>query len=675
MHCGGDCINKRLMMLLILLIFFTGISSVCADSNASLDELNAAELSEFNESAGFHYSSKILSDSNSEDSDLSDAVSVAVSGESESYSMDLDDSLENEIVDENSVNSKKSVNLVLQNDNNVDKPIISESSNANPQYIKINSTQYYGYSNVPIQKIVEEANAGSTIEFTGSFYKNLHLNIDKPLNIISKCGTVINMSYDLPVFNIVNGGSGTNISGFVINSMGSFVDANDVSDIRIFNNKISSKNIAIKFEKVFDSLISKNLFSNFKTGIDISQSGGISISKNNLTPNSGYNVGINLRNTDDSKEIKIIDNILKGYDSRLQSTGISVGKNVFNVLFKGNSISNLNTGIDFIDSLNNVTVNNNTITKNGDGVVINGWVNGFNFTKNSVTNNARLGVQFDYDFLGSKTDPVFENNFFTHNGELDVRTQGASHVRIGNNFAKFLCARILMKKTFSLRIRTDGKNNYISVVDGNGRGVKDLPNFSANLNVGGKSYNLEFRNGVAYIVTDTGLDGADLTIGEENRQLSNWGQISQVTYDDLDAYIKEYLKNFQNENNEADNQNQSDWTGDDVINNHNSNSNSSSSSGSNSGSSSNNGGDLGISESSSSVNMNQLSSGASDGSAGSPSTSAPSSQSPASESATVKSLSVDDETFRVVGVGGLLLLIILVIGLYYREDIQEMMKD
>jgi hypothetical protein len=38
-------------------------------------------------------------------------------------------------------------------------------------------------------------------------------------------------------------------------------------------------------------------------------------------------------------------------------------------------------------------------------------------------------------------------------------------------------------------------------------------------------------------------------------------------------------------------------------------------------------------------------------------------------------LSVDEETFRVVGVAGLVLLIILVIGLYYREDILEMMKE
>ena len=44
------------------------------------------------------------------------------------------------------------------------------------------------------------------------------------------------------------------------------------------------------------------------------------------------------------------------------------------------------------------------------------------------------------------------------------------------------------------------------------------------------------------------------------------------------------------------------------------------------------------------------------------------------ESASAKTLSVDDETFRVLGTGGLVLLIIFVIGLYYREDIKDMME-
>ena len=100
-------------------------------------------------------------------------------------------------------------------------------------------------------------------------------------------------------------------------------------------------------------------------------------------------------------------------------------------------------------------------------------------------------------------------------------------------------------------------------------------------------------------------------------------------------------------------------------------------SGSGSGSGS---GDSGLSNGANSINANGVLSGSS-GLAGSPSAASSPSASPSSspssaeDAASIKSLSVDEETFRVVGVAGLVLLIILVIGLYYREDILEMMKE
>ena len=87
-------------------------------------------------------------------------------------------------------------------------------------------------------------------------------------------------------------------------------------------------------------------------------------------------------------------------------------------------------------------------------------------------------------------------------------------------------------------------------------------------------------------------------------------------------------------------------------------------------------GDSGLSSGDYSINSNGVLSGSS-GSAGvsASSSAGPSPSSSVPESASAKTLSIDDETFRVIGVGGLVILIILVIGLYYREDIIEMMKE
>ena len=640
------------------------MSLVFAECN---DIADCSYLSDFNSDSGYDsisasvvdsdFSSDLnrdVSDNQSDDFELEDSELFDVDSNSDNIKAKSDSKSDSKS------NALKSNVLGSSSDDVISSSVAIPSLLSASNCVIIEDESHYGSSaNPSIQRIINEAKAGSTIEFTGSLYNNLMLTIDKPLNIISKSGTVIKSIFATPVFTIAEGGSGTNITGFTVKLIGPFVKASHVDSIRIYKNNISTENTAISFANVSNSKIENNIFPLFKTAISIEESEGITISKNRITPSNGYNVGILLEKITGKKGVSILNNVIVGSNSKIKSTGINVRSDVYNVFLKGNTISNWYVGINFVNSVNNVTITNNSITKNGDGIIINGWLNGFNFTKNTVANNARLGVLFDYDYIGSKSDLLFENNFFSRNMDLDMKSAGAKEVKIGRNFAKFLCAKINMKK-FYIRTFKSGSGSAFLVTDNQGNSVTDLPNFSATVNIGGKDYTIQFVNGKGYLSGSGGsgsASGSSLTIGESTNSLSQWGRFEEISSDEFNELIKEYLENYLSKKNQSST----------VEKNQQNSQNPRNSSSTNSSSSS---GDSGVSEMSSSVNAIGSSSSSSDSS--SPSSNAASS-SPSSASA--KTLSVDDETFRVIGVGGLVFLIILVIGLYYREDIKDMIEE
>lgn len=646
-------------------------------SDISLDDSLAIESENFD-------GPELSDDSDSfksSDNDLIDSDSLKSSDDSNLIDLDNDNEKTIDSYDSNddmNIDSHSKKLLSSADDsrkvNSNDLIILSNSKSSNsvlssPELIIIEDAGHYGDSaNTIIQGIIDKARAGSTIQFAGSSYENIYLRISKPLNIISKSGTIINNIFNIPVFTIEYGGSGTNISGFTVNTSGSFVDAKDVSGISISKNRISTKRTAIVLNEVYDSVIRDNVFVRFDTAIDISNSGGLSISKNNITPENSYNTGINIKSIVSKKGIRILNNNIIGFDSKKTCTGIFFGKDASNVYLKGNVIRKWYTAIEMPYSVNNVSMYNNTITNNGDGIIINGWINNFTFKKNLVNNNARVGILFDDNFKGAKGKLDLENNYFSYNGVLDLQNKGDKAVSIGKNFAKNRCYRVGMKYGFKIRSRQSGGKYYFSVVDKYGNAISDLPNFSAKLTVNGKSYTVTFIDGKAYLngVGGKGGSSSSLDIGEDNRNLNQWGQFEEIDSDEM-SYYEEIFNQLAGIASQDDDFDDSDDYSDEY--------NNESGSGSGSGS-----GDSGLSNGANSINANGLLSGSS-GLAGSPSAASSPSASPSSspssaeDAASIKTLSVDEETFRVVGVAGLVLLIILVIGLYYREDILEMMKE
>ena len=283
----------------------------------------------------------------------------------------------------------------------------------------INETDHGMQTNENIQNIINNAQAGDTILFTGLQYTDIHLSINKPLNIISNVETQLYPccmeppigSDNFAAFSIYNGASGTNISGFKINNnnQGYGITINNTTDINVSNNNISSKN---------------------GIGINIMDSKGITILKNTLC---NSNSGIKISNSS-------LTNILSNLLINNNENGILFGENVSNTLINHNNItSNRYSGINILKSCNNTTITENYIAKNynpdtsnGCGIYINTTINGLNITSNFIYNNGNLGIcndvgvttltkdteSLDYNFINGHTfrDVVR----YTYNGEGDI---------------------------------------------------------------------------------------------------------------------------------------------------------------------------------------------------------------------------------------------------------------
>lgn len=272
----------------------------------------------------------------------------------------------------------------------------------------INETDHGMTTNTNIQKIIDNAQPGDTILFTGTQYTMINLAINKPLNIISTVGTEIYScemmiptgSDELTAFSIYGGATGTNLTGFNIhnNNGGYAVNINNTTNINVSKCNISSlSGIGLNVRDSGNVNINNNTFYSSTTGIKLNNSIKSSITNNTITNND--------------------------------ENGILFATNVSNTLINNNNISsNKHIGINILESCNNTTITSNSITQNyasdtndGYGIYINTTINGLNITGNYIFKNGNFGICND---LGVTTlvngTETLDNNFISGHGIRDV---------------------------------------------------------------------------------------------------------------------------------------------------------------------------------------------------------------------------------------------------------------
>lgn len=279
--------------------------------------------------------------------------------------------------------------------------------------------QDQGMNNIlKIQEIIDNAQAGDTILFNGTSYTHLYgLVINKTLNIISDVGTKLSgcpSNAENPIFTILEGGSGSTISGFNISAKDYGIVIDNASNVNIENNLITATISAITVTDSWNIILNNNIIKNSEIGISINNSSNTKITNSTIT-NNGYGIKYygNTNNTE-------ISNNNISYNSG------------HGIMFDG--------PIDYMQD--NVKILLNYIQNQGkSGIYINSSYINFDIISNMITNNGQNGIYMDTGTNTSGNPNILYNYILYNTGFNDFQIQRVmtddytrAVLKIGYNF-------------------------------------------------------------------------------------------------------------------------------------------------------------------------------------------------------------------------------------------------
>lgn len=605
-------------------------------------------------------------------------------------------------------------------------PVYEETYTISGAAVNTNINVTSGMTNTEIQSIIDNAASGSTIEFLGSLYENLQLTINKQLNIISNVGTKITTSSTLPVFTI-NGtqAAGTTIKGFTIINTGTGpgILINNTSNVTISNSQISSTSgTAVQINGSSNTTIRSSTVSDSTTGIEISNSSGTQINQSNINNNGNGIIIENSTNTSfnnnqitgntkngiyvkNSNKTTISGNTIKKNGTTTtsgsgvyieNSTNTTITSNQINENFYGISALNLtnatiknNTfinndrdGILLNGTTKDVTIASNTMQENDNGIHVNCESENLNITGNLITGNIKKvtkqqmyhgnGILLGNNYIPSSTFRI-EHNVMLNNANMDFRSCMAAGDYIpGSNLFGSGCKQVTYDPQITMEMVRTGKNQFSVVFrDGNTGGiVTDLPSFAVTFKNGPYSVTVMTVNGVATAVF-TNLANGDV-VG------TAYGLTVSTAYSSIINYL------FGNPDDPNSGGNDDPNSGGNSTNNNNGNGNGSgntgngpgSGSGNNQGAASNSGTSGSSSSSGASSASVGLATAAADAGSSGDSGQAGSNGQQSGQTKTAQELFVDDTTKNTQfwGILGVIVLIVLIFGGYYRKDLMSMIR-
>ena len=272
-----------------------------------------------------------------------------------------------------------------------------------------------------MQEIINNASSGDTILFKGNSYTHIYgLIINKTLNIVSDVGTKLSgcpSNPENPIFTILEGGSGTTISGFTISARDYGISINNASNVNIENNIINATISAIEIINSGNISISNNTIKISENGININNSNDTNIANNTITNNvNGIKYYGDTNNTEisnnnisynsghgimfDGPKDYMQDNvkILLNYIENQGKSGIYINSSYVNFDIISNMITNNGQNGIYMDTGTNVS-GNPTILYNY--LLYNTGFNGFQIQRLMVDDEHRAVLNIGYNFYGT----------------------------------------------------------------------------------------------------------------------------------------------------------------------------------------------------------------------------------------------------------------------------------
>lgn len=533
-----------------------------------------------------------------------------------------------------------------------------------------------GLSNNQIQQIIDNAKANNIILFLGNSYENVNLVINKRLTLLSKSNTVLKSNLNSPIIT-VNGkdSSYTTIEGFVIKSKQGIHISNS-NYVIISKNEITTSSDAIVADSVKYLNITKNdIIKNGGNGIVLTQSTNSYILNNDIT-NNGKN-GIILSK---SKNTYIYSNNINYNGENGIYTTDKVGNTKYGSgpedLYIGKNTINENkaSGIYLDVAGDNVKITKNTINKNTDDGLTLSKIGSYTIQSNVLYANKGSGVQFIYGYVKTKNHDLSYNVIYGAHKELEARDtyyeETGERLSVGDNWYtdyNVVCPKI---NTFNIQfaIKQVGKNTFTAgFYDSKGNIASLLPDRELTVEVNGKKTKLTISGGLATFQAEAEngddikatVDKSDrITAFDGNNQNTYVPPNNPVSGPDYPSIQYDDLYDMGNGGTGQGNGNSGGGSG---TGNNNKNSQSEGNSTTTQKQNPTNNPNNPISDVSQSADVSASSDAG-----------ASTSGSAAGQSVAKQIIIDEDEFFRVTGISFIVVLIILTIGFYYREDIKEM---
>lgn len=610
----------------------------------------------------------------------------------------------------NTSNVKKNSNSKISDNKTVESvktlsnnSVLANTTENNYSIIYVNAN----LSSSEIQSIIDNASKGSYLIFEGTYYQDIHLVIDKPLNLISNVGTTLDSYSKKPVFTIKNVNGPILIQGFnILNQVGNGILLNNVSNITISHNKISTANYGIESINCKYLYVKYNNITNNQNGLAIALNNHTYIFNNTFKGNDN---GLVLSKSDNTR---IYYNTFTGNDNGIYGTstmdGIYYASGPKNLYIFGNTITNNNGDGIYLESAGDgINIKNNTISNNkGNGIVLDEVGNNV-IQSNVVRSNKYSGIKFASNYIAPKSQDI-SSNALVGNGFREVDARETIYDEYSGNQLVIGANWFGTNDRRSANICPKIRAGFITF------GVKQLGNYkgsitfynpdgTVNNNLPSMTFSVKVANGRAktYVsnsgTTTFNFDGSpnDLIKVMVDRDTQQFNYVYDSTEKDDTTYDPDHVRN-QSEVDENWNQDHNSNSGNGTSNNNNNNGNSNGNSQSGNGTSNSNGnggsgtnsqqgvsgssnglnGLIGFSSVAAAVASSQTSSNSQDDAesssdGASESSQGQSSQSESAASQVSKYIDLDQNSFtRLAGELFLILIIILSVYGYYRNSIK-----
>lgn len=540
-----------------------------------------------------------------------------------------------------------------------------------------------GLSNSEIQEIIDNAKDRNVILFKGKSYSNINLVITKRLTLISNSNTVLKSSSSNPVISIKgNSSSHTIIKGFNIQGNGNGIVVSDSDFVRIISNDITTKgNGILATGTTYLNITNNDINKNSKSGISIADATSTYIFNNNIKSNGANAIEVAKANKVYIHGNTITNNKKNGILLSKTVNGINYGQEPKNVQINKNTISkNEKDAILAYDVGESLSIKSNFINANhGNGISL-AHIGPTSIQSNEISENWENGIQFFDSYVKSENQDISYNALHS-NLHMDVEAKDTyyqdtgSRLEIGDNWYTDyagICPKI-KSNNLKFTVKQIGDNLFQALfLDSNGNVASLLPDRILTYNSNGKTLSVTISGGAGVFTVDANDGDLIKAVVDNSRRDNNFDgdpQISQPINGVEPSYSYPEIPYGGN----GDGNGNGDGSG--------GNANRGSGS-SNQGSSQNTGNSTHSQKTDPGSNANnhvndveqsydtQTTTSAE---AASESSSGDAGKSGSQSQSVVKQIILEEEDiYRVTGITMIILLIILTIGLYYRDDIKEM---